>query len=252
MAQRWTQEDKEDFVKEVKSNPLEIDWDKYVEKYGRSEARLRSIYGEYVTPLEHVMLCVTELSLSKIQDMAKELENRCTNCNVCLYSDPKIWKQNKYCEECYIRLFKLEVDKMWKQVEEYAIIIGKTSCVICDKHVKYDATVGHRFNFDHINMFEKTSSIGNLVFTGESMDDIKKEMDLCQVVCISCHELITHLERKIGFTRLKQVYTRNSIEIDGARIYKSIMSPIYHHLRMIHQHQKGAICKDVVLKESDP
>ena len=52
-------------------------------------------------------------------------------------------------------------------------------------------------------MFQKNASICNLVYTGASFDTIIQEIQLCQLLCASCHQLITFIESHIGFTSAK-------------------------------------------------
>ena len=76
-------------------------------------------------------------------------------------------------------------------------------------------------------------------------DNIYKEIDLCQIVCLPCHHLITDIENKIGFTRIKTSLTKklNNDEIDEEEyknqvkhyqiIYKMKMEGIYGQITSI-------------------
>ena len=93
-------------------------------------------------------------------------------------------------------------------------------------------------------MFEKGDSICCMVNNGDKICDICQEIDKCQVVCLSCHHLITDIERKFGFTRIKTSLTKkmNNEELTQEEykdnvdyyqnIYKEKMEPIYNKLKL--------------------
>jgi len=89
-------------------------------------------------------------------------------------------------------------------------------------------------------MFEKGESVCMMVMNGTPIEAIEKEIDLCQVVCVSCHSIITEIERNCGFTRLKNNMTRemkkgisptNEPNEQNKKRYDEMMTPIYEQLR---------------------
>lgn len=54
-----------------------------------------------------------------------------------------------------------------------------------------------------------------MINDGVAIDKIYRELDDCQPLCITCHSLVTEVERCLGFTRIKQLMTRrlNALEI---------------------------------------
>ena len=91
-------------------------------------------------------------------------------------------------------------------------------------------------------MFDKTDSVCCMINNGTEIENIKSEVDKCEVVCKPCHDLITKLEGKYPFKRVKSNLTRkfNLKEISGNEyetqknkwdiIYRATMSEIYNKL----------------------
>lgn len=234
MTTRLTLEEKADIIFEIQKNPIDPDWTSLAERYHRTENSLRGIYNSYISPEKHIALCLNSLTPEMIQQVMKSQETVCTTCKNVSYAYPKIWKSEKYCEVCYIEQFKEEIQLRWNIVNDYAKDTGKSECNICGIKAKYDSSIGSRFHFDHMNMFEKEDSISTMIQSGVSMEDIKSEIDHCQIVCISCHRIITAIERKCGFIRLKMKNTREKKDEKDENItkeYQIIMNPIYDQLR---------------------
>ena len=165
----------------------------------------------------------------------------CFECSKILYDIQKktnqLWKGTTLCDNCWCKHYE-ERELLWNKIREYKPIL----CCICN--VSRD-DIHERFHYDHLNMFEKGDSICSMVHCGESIDNIYKEIDLCQIVCLPCHHLITDIENKIGFTRIKTSLTKklNNDEIDEEEyknqvkhyqiIYKMKMEGIYGQITSI-------------------
>ena len=178
-------------------------------------------------------------------DISTYLENleydNCYECNkkmINLRKDSnRVWKRNKLCDKCWCN-HESDMDKLWTQISEYK----KMTCNICDTN----RTRGHneRFHYDHLNMFDKGESICNLVNKGYPIKEIYKEIDKCQILCISCHHIVTDIEKKLPFSRIKSSMTKklNSNEITQKEydekvnyyipIYKDKMLNIYETLKL--------------------
>ncbi len=52
-------------------------------------------------------------------------------------------------------------------------------------------------------MFDKEETVFCMVNRGDEISEIIKELEKCQMLCISCHSVITHVENKYRFTGLK-------------------------------------------------
>lgn len=206
----------------------------------RSESSLQVLYRERVSPLDHSKLCIKYMKTNNyLEHLIDEICFKCETCKGLYYSTSKKWNSIDYCDECHTKEFKDEIDRRWKKIGEYVKEIGRDMCHICSKEVVYDIHMGKRYHFDHLNMFEKADSICSMVITGIDLDIIYREIDMCQVVCISCHGMITELERKCGFIRIKNNMTRDAkkgedvtdCHMESKKIYMELMEPIYELLR---------------------
>ena len=121
----------------------------------------------------------------------------CLNCNDVILEFPKnrIWRGKTFCDYCWDSR-RGERELMWIEINEY----NKVKCCICNKP---KTCQGERFHYDHLNMFDKNDSICSMVDRGDDMKDIFSEIDRCQILCVSCHFLVTEIEKKKGFIRIK-------------------------------------------------
>jgi len=77
-----------------------------------------------------------------------------------------------------------------------------------------------------------------------NIEEIYSEIDKCQILCLSCHHIVTDIEHKLGFTRIKQTLTRklNQSEITEEEynkqtqyyqnIYEEKMKFVYKELKL--------------------
>ena len=118
--------------------------------------------------------------------------------------------------------------------EEYRVLHNKYAqpCTFCDKK-------SHKMNFDHINMFEKTGTVGFMIRYQYKFTEIMREIEKCHLLCISCHKIITKYEYDCGFTSKKQILNKairakeditdmKSILIEE---YRAKMGPFYEKMR---------------------
>jgi hypothetical protein len=238
---RWTEEEKDRTIEMIKRNPINPDWSQISKMTNRSESSLQVLYRERVSPLDHSKLCIEYMKKSNcLESVIDNISFKCEICKGSYYSISKKWNSIEYCDECHAKEFKDLIDIRWKKIGEYVKEIGRNMCHICSKDVIYDIHMGKRYHFDHLNMFEKAESICSMVITGTDLADIYREIDMCQVVCISCHGMITELERRCGFIRIKNNMTRDAkkgedmtaCQIESKKIYMELMEPIYELLRM--------------------
>lgn len=124
---------------------------------------------------------------------------KCTNCSRNLIKikekSSRMWKNMPYCDICWGD-FQPKRDEMWE-----VILKNHTHCDICNMERQNSH---HRFHFDHLNMFDKHESVCTMVSEGWDMEDILKETDRCQYICLPCHQIITDVERKLPFTKVKR------------------------------------------------
>ena len=163
----------------------------------------------------------------------------CNECKSPLYLTPRnnnyIWKREYVCDICWGNHEK-ERSYLWTKIREYKDNI----CYICNSKKENNY---QRYNYDHINMFNKTKSIYTMVNEGYDLTEIYREIDKCQILCLECHNIVTDLENKLGFTRVKSSLSRskNNGEISDdsyneqrekyEKIYYDRMNKLYMDLR---------------------
>jgi hypothetical protein len=237
-ANGWTDKEKEEIIEMIKKNPMDTDWKSLTEKYNCVESTLKLLYNTSVTPMENVEYCMKAFqSENLLEKILSQKQFECSSCHRIQYHQPKKWGSDVFCDECHLTTLKDEIDMRWKQVREYATATKKINCKICDCRVSYNKDTGSRFHFDHINMFEKGDSIYSMVMNGTPIEEIYHEMDLCQAMCISCHAIVTEIERKCGFMRMKNNMTRDmkkdetQTDDENKQKYDMMMKPMYEYLR---------------------
>jgi hypothetical protein len=140
------------------------------------------------------------ISKELLQDVPFTTCNEC-NKTICTirYDTVRTWKGKKICDGCFSK-YSDERDQTWMLIEKYKPI----QCALCFSKKNHK---DERYQFDHFNMFDKETTIYKMVIEGIDINDIYKEIDKCQVLCISCHHIVTHIECKLGFTKLKKTYS---------------------------------------------
>lgn len=137
--------------------------------------------------------------------------NTCNDCNkIFIHSNNyhhKIWQNKTLCETCWHK-YSTQRNELW------TLIHNRTNytCNICNITYNDDNNNNNigKFHFDHINMFDKTHNIFEMVNNGHHIQDIYNEIDKCQILCIPCHHIITDIEYKLGFTNAK-IYLNKSL-----------------------------------------
>jgi hypothetical protein len=211
--------------------------EKIAEELGISIGKYRSLYNEI--PLDEILVAqeITE------EDMIQTLTRSSYECALCNkkqfnpYISGREWKEHKHiCDICWLN-FDKEREIIWNEIMEYT---KKKNCNICNI-TKIHST--QRFHYDHINMFDKSDTIYNMVNKGCEISLIKEELEKCQLVCISCHSMITKIENKFIFTKIKSKLTRQlrrkqiteeeyNVEcIKYNKIYEDKMTKIYSMIR---------------------
>lgn len=176
--------------------------------YGISVNMCKNLYME-ISPIEltdrnsDIKLYVDEIKQNK--------SLKCYKCTKIIYNihvnTHRKWKDNELCDSCWSD-YGEERELLWKHINDYR----KIQCYICSSIKEKE---GERYHYDHINMFDKGKSICSMVAEGNTIDEIYGEIDKCQILCLSCHHIVTDIENKLCFTRIKQQLTRklNNSEI---------------------------------------
>jgi hypothetical protein len=164
-----------------------------------------------LTSLEYDDIDITEI-LSKIGDYSPpiveevsptietkertddEILNAISYCSVCpmccrgIFSAGRMWRGKRLCENCHA----ISQKDIAPELTAYIKDIYSKGCTFCDNKCG-------RFHLDHINMFTKISSVGEMMDRGDPAEDIIAEVAKCQLLCINCHSLVTRFESKRGF-----------------------------------------------------
>lgn len=239
---RWTEEEKTAIIQRIRQHPLNPPWATLATEYNRTEQSIKLIYHEAISPLQQVQECIKTINTEMIRDLMKDMSYKCIMCGREEYTNPYVWKEATHCESCYTKTYHEEVVQRWRQVHEYSITQKKTSCNLCGKNAVFDNTISHRFHYDHIDMFDKGDSVCTIVMTGKELTDAYQEIDKCQLLCISCHRLVTKIEHQCGFIRLKRQMTKEHDETEDEEkkrqvrtaysdAYNSLMGVVYRLMK---------------------
>ena len=185
--------------------------------------------------------------LDRQMDIGVYIENlgqstkKCGQCDknmICLQTNThRIWKGVELCDTCWSTYGEVR-RTTWEKVKKYRVI----QCAICSSIQNH---LAERYHYDHLNMFHKDQSVCTMVNEGSTLEEIYQEIDKCQILCLSCHHIVTDIERRFGFTRIKQTLTKSfnqgeMVEEEYCRhtqsyqkIYEEKMRSIYEELKLI-------------------
>jgi hypothetical protein len=238
----WTDEEKIYIINAIKNNPINTNFTEISEHLKRSELSIKKVYNELVTMEEHLDSCLLNIKNEDINKILHENKHICSNCNKKMYIMPQIWKDREYCEECYYTLYNDIVNECWQKVSEYSVKKNKNYCNICNKNATFDNSIKSRFHYDHVDMFDKSDSICKMVKEGMEITNIYEEIDKCQLLCISCHSIITKMENICGFIRIKKQINKEYNESNDdekknelikkySNLYNNFMNKVYKLMR---------------------
>ena len=175
--------------------------------------------------------------LTNINQLSKKC-NECKKNIVCIQTNThRIWKGNDICDTCWSK-YEDYRKLIWEKITAYKTV----QCEIC---YSIQTHMSERYHYDHLNMFNKGNSICSMVNECVNIEEIYSEIDKCQILCLSCHHIVTDIEHKLGFTRIKQTLTRklNQSEITEEEynkqtryyhnIYEEKMKFIYKELKLL-------------------
>lgn len=195
----------------------------------------KTLYSE----IPAVELICGNADLSAYMNRLTQTATKCGECDRSMTTiqtnTNRVWKGIEICDTCWSKKTELR-DLLWEQIHAYKPI----KCIICEFEQTYK---GERFHYDHLNMFDKDRSVCSMVHEGVGIEDICREIDKCQILCISCHHIVTDLERKYGFIRMKQALTRRlnqeeithqcyeQVSAEYQKKYEETMLSVYEELR---------------------
>ena len=204
---------------------------------GISQNLCKTLYNEI--PIEQLLNRPTDLTLY-FKNITSQLTKICADCNkplICVQTNSHhIWKGNTICDTCWAK-FSNDRKILWEKIKLYK----KIQCAIC---ASVQTVIEERYHYDHLNMFNKDKSICCMVHEGIDVEDIYLEIDKCQILCISCHHIVTDIETKLGFTRLKQSLTRSLNQCEIAPDYYNTQIQMYQN---IYEAKMTTIYKEIQL-----
>lgn len=112
------------------------------------------------------------------------LNNICRDCSN--LRSKKYYSDNKIHHRKVTQIRKLKFEKIIK--EKIIDFLKKNPCVSCGES---NLMV---LDFDHLQ--DKTKNVAQLITEGYSWENVKKEIDKCQVLCSNCHRIKTHTDLK--------------------------------------------------------
>jgi hypothetical protein len=174
-----------------------------------------------------VELLDRQMDIETYLENINKLSKKCSECNkniICLQTNTiRIWKNNNLCDTCWSK-YSEERKIISEKVKLYKTI----QCVICSNIQMND---NERYHYDHLNMFNKDKSICSMINDGTRIEDIYSEINKCQILCLSCHHIVTDIESKLNFIRIKQTLTRslnqNEITLEEYNTQTIIYQKIY-------------------------
>ena len=90
--------------------------------------------------------------------------------------------------ERQLKLAILRRNKIRGIMRNYLISLKDKPCTDCGK--KYPSYV---MDFDHREGEKKEHDIARMIVGGWSMQNVKREVEKCEIVCSNCHRIRTHL-----------------------------------------------------------
>lgn len=156
-----------------------------------------------------------DITDDEIRDMVVSRIQECI-CGKKVHMCKKFGEQHM-CYSCYIEKY----NELSAKIEDYVKHIGMTECKMCG--IQRSGFVG--FHFDHINMFNKNDTVGLMICRGADYQTIIEEINKCQILCISCHTMVTAMETRLGFLKAKLR------KMDSKEDYDAIMTRVYEIIR---------------------
>jgi len=230
----WNKETEEKLIDFIE-HYTDISWEEVSEKMGTSISNCKNKYIELCPLDKKLKQQLSKLTDLFIEQLLEETKKQCETCYKFQFNYLNKWKGKKECDECYQH--EAEIKEAWRQVNKFCIENRMTHCAFCNKEKTYKSS----FNYDHVNMFNKVDSIGTLVYSGEEIDIILQEVLKCQLLCVSCHSIVTKIEQKLGFTQIKIAMNKDfhgeELETKSKEyneLYAKHMLPIYDKIQKYH------------------
>lgn len=147
----------------------------------------------------------------------------CDDCGTCVVGAVKMIDGRLLCGLC--RAFHGDL-----------ITLGMYDRILSEvmKPCRFCRRVEVKKNFDHMNMFHKSGSVGIMVMRGCCEAELLKEIAKCQILCVDCHRVVTAYERRCGFIKKKGDLRRCGERSNNlATEYDVVMTPFYAWMERI-------------------
>lgn len=108
---------------------------------------------------------------------------------------------------------------------------------VYNKPCEFCGDAGRIKHMDHKNMFAKNYNILDMIEL--PIEHVVEEVAKCQLLCLSCHNKVTHAERRRGFIKKKihlNKLQRKGIDVSTlyqkyAQEYEAVMGKIYNNIK---------------------
>lgn len=156
----------------------------------------------------------TNWQVECLQCCLKSSKQKQLQCKVCsrVYNE-KSSNTTNTCQSC----LKKKNLHTWKQVLQMLDNLSKV-CVMCGDSAK--------LHCDHIDPLTKSAGIYDMAIQGHSIEDIKKEILKCRLICVACHSFVTKLQRKSGLAAFKK------LRLDP-EVHNHTLQKLYNKLRSV-------------------
>lgn len=204
---------------------------------GISQNLCKTLYNEI--PIHQLLNRPMDLTLY-FKNITTQFSKICADCNksiICIQTNSQhIWKGNNICDTCWAK-YSNDRKILWEKIKLYK----KIQCAIC---ASVQNVIEERYHYDHLNMFNKDKSICSMVHEGIDIEDIYLEIDKCQILCLACHHIVTDIENKLGFTRMKQSLTRSLNQCEVTQDHYNTQILMYQN---IYEEKMANIYKEIQL-----
>ena len=218
-----------------KKEILKPDWESFSQTENIPIEYCKMKFAELLPIDQKNALAYEALSdITQLENALNEFKVQCTNCQSFFFdSMPAKWKDQPECFKCN-QTHTEEIEALFQEVDVYLNETGKKECLSCG--LVRDETTKKNFHLDHINIFNKSDSVCSMVRNGDSLENIKAEVDKCQLLCKPCHHLVTKLEQMLGYTQLKSKITRELVEVNSEtyqNLYENQFQYLYQKIKSV-------------------
>ena len=117
------------------------------------------------------------------------------------------WRGRPVCRQCFRMDRNIQNDiRLGFSILNGYMLFGNSTlyCELCNIKVytEGDAVRHNKFELDHIDPQTKLDAVSSMIFKGDRINMVLAEADKCRVLCVSCHTIVTHIQRQYNFCKL--------------------------------------------------